>query len=116
MSPPTPPPHPPHQLVYASLGTALFFTVITTLEGHPSAVPAVVAAKFGPTLAANYAVWPAAHLVNFRWVPAGYRVAYNQVVSIGWLALLSAITHSQSGSILAQAGAALHGLLHHHVQ
>jgi hypothetical protein len=47
-----------HQVVYASLGTGLFFTVITLLEGHPGQVPAVLHAKFGPTLAANYAIWP----------------------------------------------------------
>ncbi|KAI8465155.1 MAG: hypothetical protein J3K34DRAFT_437888 [Monoraphidium minutum] len=82
------------QLVYASAGTALFFAVITALEGHPDAAGAVVAAKFWPTLAANWAVWPVAHMVNFRWVPSQLRVAYNNVVAIGWLALLSAITHS----------------------
>jgi hypothetical protein len=33
-------------------------------------------------------------------------------VSIGWLALLSAITHSQGGSLMGQAHALVHGLLH----
>jgi hypothetical protein len=46
------------QVVYASVGTVVFFTVITLLEGRPAAVPAVVAAKFWPTLIANYAIWP----------------------------------------------------------
>lgn len=61
--------------MYASVGTVLFFTVVTLLEGRPAAVPAVVAAKFWPTLVANYAIWPLAHLVNFRFVPPAYRIA-----------------------------------------
>ncbi|KAI8465312.1 MAG: hypothetical protein J3K34DRAFT_525476 [Monoraphidium minutum] len=101
------------QVVYASFGTVLFFTVVTLLEGRPSAVPAVVAAKFLPTLAANYAIWPAAHLINFRFVPAPYRIFYNNVVAIGWLALLSAITHSKGGGLAAALLARLQALLPH---
>jgi hypothetical protein len=55
-------PLPSHQVVYASIGTGLFFAVITALEGHPELAPSVVAAKFWPTLAANWAIWPAAHI------------------------------------------------------
>lgn len=96
------------QLVYASIGTGLFFTTITLMEGHPASVPAVLHAKFWPTLAANYAIWPMAHLVNFRFVPSQYRLLYNNVVSIGWLALLSAITHSHGSSIFSAALNHLH--------
>lgn len=102
------------QVVYASFGTALFFATITTLEGHPGAVPDVVAAKFFPTLAANYTIWPIAHMVNFRWVPSQYRLLYNNVVSIGWLALLSVIAHSHSGSLMTGVSHTLHGMMHHH--
>ena len=61
--PPRHPSHPhPAQVVYASVGTALFFAVVTVLEGRPGDVGGVLAAKFGPTLVANYAIWPVAHL------------------------------------------------------
>lgn len=52
----------PAQVVYASISTAVFFAVITLLEGHPQDVASVVQAKFMPTLAANYAIWPLAHI------------------------------------------------------
>ncbi|KIY95774.1 Protein SYM1 [Monoraphidium neglectum] len=96
------------QVVYASIGTGLFFAVITALEGHPELAPSVVAAKFWPTLAANWAIWPAAHIVNFRFVPSQFRIAYNNVVAIGWLALLSAITHSHGPSLINAALSHLH--------
>ncbi|GBF96830.1 hypothetical protein Rsub_09686 [Raphidocelis subcapitata] len=109
------------QIVYASAGTALFFTVNALLEGHGSQIPATLAAKFWPTLAANWVIWPAAHLVNFRFVPSPYRLAYNNTVAIGWLALLSAITHSTGAgtggggggcaALVARAVGWLHG--HH---
>ncbi|GBF95122.1 hypothetical protein Rsub_07706 [Raphidocelis subcapitata] len=95
------------QTFYAAFGTVLFFTVVTLLEGRPSAVASVVATKFWPTLLANFAIWPAAHLVNFKYVPAAYRIAYNNVVAIGWLALLSAITHSKGAGIVGVALASL---------
>lgn len=84
------------QVVYASVGTVLFFAAITCLEGRPEAAPAVVAAKWLPTMLANYAVWPLAHLVSFGLVSPAYRVLYNNVVSVGWLSLLSLIAHTQA--------------------
>lgn len=142
--------------MYASIGTVLFFTVVTLLEGRPSAVAAVVAAKFWPTLIANYAIWPLAHLINFKFVAPQYRIAvsvvegaltasgamclqmvtqcaatvvalllhahtltlyyqhtqntqYNNVVAIGWLALLSLITHTRGPNLLAALLALFHG-------
>ena len=62
------------QKVYAFVMTAVYFAVVTLLEGRPSEIGATVAAKFWPTLAANWLVWPLAHLVNFRFVPAPYRI------------------------------------------
>jgi hypothetical protein len=53
---------------------------------------------------------PAAHLFNFKFVPSQYRVAYNNVVSIGWLALLSAITHAQGSGLMTAALGHLHHL------
>lgn len=106
--------------MYATAGTGLFFATITALEGRPHDVPAVLAAKFWPTLAANWAVWPAAHLVNFRFVPARFRLLYNNSVAVAWLALLSAITHARGGAGGGAGGAGgvaallQHVLPHHH--
>jgi hypothetical protein len=142
------------QVVYAAAGTVLFFTVVTLLEGRPGAVGAVVSAKFWPTLAANYAIWPLAHLINFKYVPAPYRILYNNgargtntihrrdacgesvggrgglatqhahntnthniythnlhtpVVAVGWLALLSMITHTKGAGVVGALLARLTG-------
>jgi hypothetical protein len=41
-------------------------------------------------------------------VPSQFRIAYNNVVAIGWLALLSAITHSHGPSLINAALSHLH--------
>ena len=51
-----------------------------------------------------------AHLVNFRYVPSQWRLLYNNTVSIGWLALLSAITHSKGSGLAAAMMAQLHAI------
>ena len=48
--------------------------------------------------------------VNFKFVPAPYRIAYNNVVAIGWLALLSAITHAKGNGAIAGLISYVHSL------
>jgi protein Mpv17 len=93
------------QTVYSALGTVAFFTFIRLLEtgGDVSAVGPTLAAKFWPTLVANYTIWPLAHLINFRFVSPPLRVAYNQVVAIGWLTWLSLLAHSRAAAAPAVA-------------
>lgn len=31
---------------------------------------------------ANYVLWPAAHFINFKFVPTQHRILYNNVVSV----------------------------------
>lgn len=38
--------------------------------------------KLVKTIVANYILWPAAHFINFRFVPSEQRIAYNNVVSV----------------------------------
>lgn len=40
------------------------------MEGQPDLIWATLQSKFVPTLAANYVIWPLAHLINFRFVPS----------------------------------------------
>lgn len=49
---------------------AVYFAVIKTMEGSPELILATLQSKFVPTLAANYVIWPIAHLINFRFVPS----------------------------------------------
>lgn len=61
----------PACLVYVpSCPSAVYFAVIKTLEGSPELILATLQSKFVPTLAANYVIWPIAHLINFRFVPS----------------------------------------------
>ena len=46
--------------------------------------------KFWPTLLAGYAVWPLAHVINFRFIPNSQRVLYINAVNVSTLLRLSA--------------------------
>lgn len=41
--------------------------------------------KFWPTLLAGYAVWPLAHVINFRFIPNSQRVLYINAVNVSFL-------------------------------
>ena len=38
-------------------------------------------------------VWPAANIINFRFVPTQYRVLYVNMIGLGWNTYLSAVAH-----------------------
>jgi Mpv17 / PMP22 family len=52
------------------------------LQGQPGAIVPTVKEKLVPTLKAGYALWPVAHLINFRFVPQEQRVLYVNVVQV----------------------------------
>lgn len=83
------------QVVYATIMTAVYFAIIKTMEGQPDLIWATLQSKFVPTLAANYVIWPLAHLINFRFVPSDYRILYNNVICVAWLTYLSLLTHTK---------------------
>eukprot|EP00873_Tetraselmis_striata_P011553 jgi/Tetstr1/431817/TSEL_021311.t1 len=82
------------QLGFAPVGTVVFFTLMELLSGHPAGVAAAVGAGFLPTLKASYCLWPAAHLVNFRFCPPEQRALFVNVVSVVWSTALSIISTS----------------------
>lgn len=43
-----------------------------------------VRADYLPILKANYVLWPAAQLINFRFVPLSYRVPFASCVALFW--------------------------------
>lgn len=77
------------QLLWAPAFSCVFFFFIHALDGHPEAAVDAIRTKLGPMLLANYALWPAAHLVNFRFVPPAQRILYINAVQILWSAYLS---------------------------
>lgn len=78
------------QLVFAPLGIAWFFTVMTVTEGGGRrAVQTKLRDMFVPTLKANFMVWPAVQLINFRLMPVQFQLPFVSTVGIAWTAYLS---------------------------
>lgn len=77
------------QLIWAPTMTVVFLTFLTTLEGRPETIATVLQTKLLPILAANFTLWPMAHLVNFKFVPPEQRILFNNVVAIVWTTWLS---------------------------
>ncbi|CAK7203992.1 hypothetical protein SEUCBS139899_006743 [Sporothrix eucalyptigena] len=78
------------QLIFAPLGIAWFFTVMTVTEGGGRrAVQTKLRDMFVPTLKANFTVWPAVQLINFRLMPVPFQLPFVSTVGIAWTAYLS---------------------------
>jgi len=78
------------QLVFAPFGIGLFFTVMTVAEGGGRrAVQNKLRDMYVPTLKANFMVWPAVQLVNFRLMPMQFQLPFVSTVGIAWTAYLS---------------------------
>ena len=68
------------------VGTCLFYTTTSALQGELEQVPSKLKEKFIPTLVASYTLWPAAHAINFKFVPSQQRILYTNVVSVSFAA------------------------------
>jgi len=78
------------QLVYAPVGVAAFFVIMTIAEGGGKrAVTHKLRDMYMPTLKANYMVWPAVQLLNFRVIPLQFQLPFVSSVGIAWTAYLS---------------------------
>ena len=78
------------QLIFAPIGLSAFFTFMTLAEGGGKKH---VIKKFQdiyiPTLRANYILWPAVQIVNFRVMPLQFQIPFVSTVGIAWTAYLS---------------------------
>ncbi|KAI9819912.1 MAG: hypothetical protein M1827_006482 [Pycnora praestabilis] len=78
------------QLMFAPLGLACFFTFMTVAEGGGRRA---VARKFQdvylPALKANFMLWPAVQLLNFRVMPIQFQIPFVSTIGIAWTAYLS---------------------------
>ncbi|KAG2495218.1 hypothetical protein HYH03_006824 [Edaphochlamys debaryana] len=83
------------QLLMCPTATALFFTVMRIWEGHPNDALSYMRTKIAPTLRANYVLWPAAHIINFAFVPPAQRILYCNAVGVIWTVILSTILNSR---------------------
>ncbi len=85
------------QLLTSPVMTMFFFVVMRCCDGRSDDALSYAWSKLGPTLKANYTLWPAALLVNFAFVPCELRVLYCNVVGLAWAAILSTILNTEEG-------------------
>lgn len=78
------------QLVFAPFGLACFFTAMTVAEGGGRrAVETKLRDMYVPTLKANFMLWPAVQVINFRLMPVQFQLPFVSTVGIAWTAYLS---------------------------
>ena len=52
------------------------------LQGTPALIIPTIKAKLIKTLLANYAIWPLAHIINFKFIPSSQRILYINCVQV----------------------------------
>lgn len=78
------------QLIFAPFGIGCFFTAMTLAEGGGKrAVYQKMRDMYVPTLKANFMVWPAVQVINFRLMPVQFQLPFVSTVGIAWTAYLS---------------------------
>eukprot|EP01114_Cavostelium_apophysatum_P008948 TRINITY_DN22019_c0_g1_i1.p1 TRINITY_DN22019_c0_g1~~TRINITY_DN22019_c0_g1_i1.p1 ORF type:complete len:207 (+),score=22.14 TRINITY_DN22019_c0_g1_i1:97-717(+) len=79
------------QMVVAPLNLAVFMGIGNILEhgGSTAHVKEKFECDYQRTLMANYAVWPAANFVNFRFVPPQQRILFVSFIGLFWNCYLS---------------------------
>jgi len=78
------------QFVFSPFGLCCFFTFMTVAEGGGKRQ---VIRKFEdlyfPTLKANWVIWPAVQLINFRVLPLRFQIPFVSTIGIAWTVYLS---------------------------
>ncbi|CAE6439330.1 unnamed protein product [Rhizoctonia solani] len=78
------------QIVMAPIGLTVFVGMMGWMEGRNlEGIKQKYSDMYAPALAANYKVWPAAQLVNFRYMPLPYRVPFQATCGVFWTLYLS---------------------------
>jgi len=85
------------QLIFAPAGLVVFFTAMTVAEGgRKQAVLHKLQDMYVPTLKANYILWPAVQILNFRVIPIQFQLPFVSSVGIAWTAYLSLTNASEN--------------------
>ncbi|KAJ5859507.1 hypothetical protein N7534_004784 [Penicillium rubens] len=78
------------QFIFAPFGLACFFTYMTIAEGGGRrALTHKFRDVYLPTLKANFVLWPAVQILNFRVIPIQFQIPFVSTVGIAWTAYLS---------------------------
>ncbi|KAB5523878.1 hypothetical protein GE09DRAFT_1257620 [Coniochaeta sp. 2T2.1] len=93
------------QLIFAPFGLGVFFTAMTVAEGGGRrAVEQKLRDMYVPTLKANFMLWPAVQVINFRLMPVQFQLPFVSTVGIAWTAYLS-LTNAAEDAQQAKAAA-----------
>lgn len=78
------------QLLFAPVGLGCFFAFMTVAEGGGRrAVVRKFQDVYVPALKANFLIWPAVQMLNFRVIPIQFQIPFVSTVGIAWTAYLS---------------------------
>lgn len=78
------------QFIFAPIGLGCFFTFMTVAEGGGKrAIMRKFQDVYVPALKANYMVWPAVQIINFRLMPIQFQIPFVSTIGIAWTAYLS---------------------------
>ncbi|KFY36006.1 hypothetical protein V494_05399 [Pseudogymnoascus sp. VKM F-4513 (FW-928)] len=95
------------QLIFAPFGLCLFFTAMTVAEGgRKKQVMHKLQDMFVPTLKANYVLWPAVQILNFRVIPIHFQLPFVSTIGIAWTAYLSLTNSAEDAKEAKSPGSA----------
>ncbi|KIO29666.1 hypothetical protein M407DRAFT_242533 [Tulasnella calospora MUT 4182] len=78
------------QTMMAPVGMAIFVSSMGFMEGkNVTQVTQKYKDMFVPAMIANWKVWPAVQMVNFRFMPLPYRVPFQSTCGVFWTVYLS---------------------------
>ncbi|OJJ49671.1 hypothetical protein ASPZODRAFT_57752 [Penicilliopsis zonata CBS 506.65] len=84
------------QLMFAPIGLVCFFSFMTIAEGGGKrALLRKFQDVYLPTLKANFILWPAVQILNFRVVPIQFQIPFVSTIGIAWTAYLSLTNSSE---------------------
>lgn len=91
------------QGIFAPIATMMFYLFKVSTEGRPSEFVDEIRVKYVNTLIAGWKLWPAAHMVNFLFIPPQHRVLYTNVISVaGTYVLSKAASGEQASEVTAK--------------
>jgi len=95
------------QFLFAPCGLAFFFTFMTVAEGGGrKAVGKKFQDVYLPALKANFIVWPAVQMLNFRVIPIQFQIPFVSTIGIFWTAYLSLTNSSDEPVVTPSASPA----------
>ncbi|KAF7437061.1 hypothetical protein PC9H_003895 [Pleurotus ostreatus] len=98
------------QIVLAPFGLALFLGTMGIMEGrNRRQIQQKYSDIYVPALLTNWKVWPAAQLINFRYMPLPYRIPFQSTCGVFWTLYLSMLNSREDAK--QDREAAMHRIL-----